>query len=188
MKGYYVIEVRDRNGKLRRRFRRKSHSYVQQWNELICVQVGYKLNLSIKDTGGTDRDVDKNLTTLQSNAPAANADYGIVVGTGNTAVTISDYALETICAEGTGTNQLNYQACTIADASVSGSECSFTVTRSAINNSGITITVKEIGLYCLGHDGIAGRYFLGLRDVLASTVDVPDGGAITVVYTIKVSV
>ena len=60
-----------------------------------------------------------------------------------------------------------------------------------INNSGSTITgIKEIGVYVQTRrvtNGIMGPYsMLGFRDVLPSAMYIPDGGAITVTYTIKV--
>lgn len=188
MKGYYTIEVKNKEGKLLKRIKRKSRSFVQQWNELVAVQLGFKTDLSIKDTGGADRDIDYNEANFKATAAAADDTFGIVVGTGSTAVTIADYALDTICAEGTGADELNYHACSVGDPSVAGSDCSFTVTRSAINSSGSAITIAEIGLQLLGYDGEVGYYFLAVRDVLAEGVEVPDGGAISVVYTLKVTV
>jgi len=188
MKAYFTIEVRDRYGKLLRRIRRKSHSYVQQWNEMVCVQVGGKTSFSMKDTGDTDRDVDANVVNFAAYGTEAVATYGIVIGTGDTAVTISDNKLEAQIAQGTGAGQMYHYVCTVADASVSGSDCSFTLTRVIGNQTAATIVVKEIGIYIGGHDGTTTRFFLGVRDVLASSISVPAGGAITVVYTIKVSV
>uniref|UniRef100_A0A6M3Y0Z1 Uncharacterized protein n=1 Tax=viral metagenome TaxID=1070528 RepID=A0A6M3Y0Z1_9ZZZZ len=188
MKGYYTIEVRDKEGKLLSRERRKSRSYVQQWNELVCVQVGQKAALSMKDTGGTDRDITTNGYNFAVTGGVGADSLGVVVGTGSTAVTIADYALAVKCDEGTGANQLNYLACTVSDPTVLAPSCSFTILRSALNNSGSTITVAEIGVYMLGRYGTTSYYFLAIRDVLTTTQTVPDGGAITVVYTLKVTV
>ena len=188
MKVYYTVEVRDKEGKLLKRLRRRSRSYVRQWNDIICVQMCPSTNRTIKDTGGVNR------TTINSDnlgaEPGAGAlTRGIIVGIGSTAVSISDYALGTECVEGTGADQLNYLAQTYTAPAVSGSECSFTTTRVANNNSGNTVTVTEIGIYVLAVDsGSTSRIFLGIRDVLASSQAVPDGGAITVVYTLKVTV
>lgn len=183
---YYTVEVRDKEGKRLRHFTRKSHSFVRQWNQLVNVHAK-ATSLSITDVTNTAKTVTVGGSTLRMNGVAATTTYGIVVGRGSTAVTINDYALETRCEEGTSTNELNYQACTVANASVSGSDCSFTVTRSAINNSGATITVTEIGIQVYGYSA-GDAYFLGIRDVLTTTIDVPNGGAITVEYTIKVTV
>ena len=185
---YYQIEIRDRDGKLLRRFRRKSRSYIQQWNEIVCVQCGYKSDFSMKDTGGTDRDVDRGAYSLYMEAGEDVDEYGIRVGTGTTAVAIDDNALATPIADGVGSGQMYHYAVTVADASVSGSSCSFTVTRVIGNQSGATISVTEIGIYFVAYENASPRYFLGIRDVLASSVAVPDGGAITVEYTIKVTV
>ena len=107
------------------------------------------------------------------------------MGAGTTAVAIDDYNLETPLGEGTGVDELSHQAVEFTEPSVAGSTCSFTLRRIMINNSGSTITgIKEIGclvvqyLYC----------YLGFRDVLGTALDVPDGGAITVEYTIGVTV
>lgn len=185
---FFTIEVRDKEGKLLKRIRRKSRSYVQQWNELVCAQVGQKDDLSMKDTGGVARAINSHAVNFRVTAAITQVTYGIVVGTGSAAVAIDDYALATMCDEGTGENQLNYYACTVSDPSVSAPDCSFTITRSAINNSGAPIVVAEIGLNMTAYDTLTPYYFLGIRDVLVSSVEVPDGGAITVVYTIKVTV
>lgn len=187
MKGtYYTVEIRDKKGKLLSREKHKSRSFVQQWNELISTHIR-NASLSIKDTGGTDRTITRHANTFLAEAGGGTASYGISVGRGSTPVAISDYALETPCGEGTGANQLDYQAMLSTAPSVSGSDCSFTLTRSAINSSGSTITVTEVGLQVAADDGTT-RYFLVIRDVLGSSRDIPDGGWITVVYTIKVTV
>ena len=184
---YYTVEVRDREGKLLKREKRKSRSYIKQWNELVCVQCRQD-TVTIKDTGGTNRTITKQAFNLVMAAAATVVTYGIRVGRGSTAVTISDYALETPCAQGTGANAFEHQACTVTAPSVVGSSSSFPVKRICYNNSGATITVTEVGIYVGGHDGTSAYGFLGIRDVLVSSVDVPDGGGITVTYTIKVTV
>lgn len=184
---YYSVEARDRYGKLLKREKRKSRSYVQQWNELVCVQAGRKTSFSIKDIDGVDQAVNYDEGNFYMTGQLNVTNWGIVVGTGVTAVTISDYALAALCANGTGENQLLYLEGTVADAAVVGSDCSFTNTRIALNNSGATITVGEIGVHVVGTTN-GSDYFLVIRDVLASSIEVPDGGAITVVYTIKVTV
>lgn len=188
MRGYYTIEVRDREGKLLRRLRRKSRSYVRQWNELICANMGPSTNRTSTDTGGTSRTI-VDAIILNAEAPAANSGYGIVVGTGATAVAISDYALAAQIVHGIGSGQMYHYAVAVGAPSVAGPTSSFTVTRVIGNQSGATITVGEIGVYVYGQDsGGYSRVFLGIRDVLASSFDVPNGGSITVVYTIMVTV
>lgn len=187
---HYTVEIRDKEGKLLKRQRRKAHSFLQQYNELISYLMT-NVDRSVKDTGGTDRTLDRNapssIWTLASFGTEAQDVEGVVIGTGATAVAIDDHALETQIAHGVGSGQMYYYAVTISTPSVNGSECSFTLTRVIGNQSGATITVKEIGIYSRAYY-TAYSYHCIVRDVLTTTQDVPDGGSITVVYTIKVTV
>ncbi|GAH64041.1 unnamed protein product, partial [marine sediment metagenome] len=113
---------------------------------------------------------------------------GIRVGKGSTAVAIDDYALETPLGEGTGVDEFNHQAVTFTGPAVVGPTCSFTVKRILLNNSGVTISgIREIGQY-MSMPIPTGAYGLSFRDVLPGAVSVPDGGSITVIYTIAVTV
>lgn len=179
----YVVIVTDKKGRVINRIEAPSRSFVQQWNKLVNVQA--KNNAAtIKDTGGVDRSVSGISQNLHIVAAAGVTLYGFRVGKGSTAVTISDYQLETPLAHGTGLDQLNHLAMVYTSRTILGSTCSFTMKRSMINNSGATITgVRELGAYMQ----MGSYYGLGFRDVLGSGVDVPDGGAITVEYTIGVT-
>ena len=109
---------------------------------------------------------------------------GIQVGTGNTAVTLTDYKLQTAVLHGTaagkmlkhGTYTRNYV--TGATTSSFDLECMF------LNSSGGSITIKEVGVY--GYSST--YYFCVIRDVLASTVQVDDNEYLLVTYTIQVAV
>ncbi len=179
---YYTIEVRDREGKLLKRLKRKAHSYLKAYNQILYNHYS-SASQSVKDTGGTDRSIARNASDFVSGAAIGNDDRGIIIGTGTTAVTISDYQVETKIDEGTASGQMEYQVVTVTAPSVSGSSISFTVKRTTTNNSGATITVKETAIYCYG--GGTTYHFCIVRDVLVSTVDVPDGGSITVTYTME---
>lgn len=179
----YVVVVTDREGRVLRRIEAPSRSFVEQWNKVVNVQAK-QVASTIKDTGGVDRSVLNATQNLQIQAAAAITDYGIRVGKGSTAVAIDDYALETPLAEGVGVDQLNHLLSTYTAPSIDGSDCSFTIKRNMINNSGATISgVRELGAYMR----MSTFYGLAFRDVLGAGVDVPDGGAVTVEYTIKVT-
>lgn len=179
----YVVEITDREGQVLRRIEAPSRSFVEQWNQVINVQAK-ETALTIKDTGGTDRSVTPATPNLLIKAGAAVITYGIRVGKGSTAVTISDHQLETPLVEGVGVDQLTHLAMLSTAPAINGSDCSFTIKRYMINNSGATITgINEIGAYMR----MGSWYGLAFRDVLGAPVSVPDGGAITVVYTVKVT-
>lgn len=184
----YTAEVADKEGQVIQRISSPSRSYVEQWNQLINSHASTE-NKTIKDTDGVDRGVPPYYASFDITASIAEIRYGIRVGKGSTAVVIDDYALETPCDEGTDPDQFNHQVMQFTEPSVAGPTCSFTATRVMVNNSGATIGVREIGSYMRCRDGAATyRFLLGFRDVLPSTLSIPDGGSITVTYTLKVTV
>ena len=182
----YEVVVRDEDGKVLERVAAPSRSYVRAWNQCLYVlnrHTGY----TITDTGGTGRYISYSSSVLRANAGAGEIGYGIRVGKGTTPVTINDYALETPCGEGTGDDQFLHQAMAASSPAVAGSDCSFWHRRVMVNNSGSTISgIWEIGCYVMMK--YSPRYYaLGYRDVLPGSVSIPDGGSITVTYTLKVT-
>lgn len=155
-------------------------SYLRQFIDLQRIDLA--------DTGANVRDTNNTLRAVTvavnkpATAPAANHNYGLEVGTGTNAVTISDYALQTKIATGSGAGQLNYQATTVNAVIVAGSQAYFTVTRNFNNNSGNTITVQEAGLALL----ISTWCFLIIRD-LTGAIDVLNTKTLAAQYTIQVT-
>ena len=118
----------------------------------------------------------------------ANEDaIGIVIGTGVAAVTIDDYKLEDQIMQGTGPGQMRHLASTPGWPSVAGSNCDFLTSRTFLNNSGGSITVRESGIYCRVKGTTYYGYACIVRDVLATPLDVPDGGSITIDYTLRIT-
>ena len=114
---------------------------------------------------------------------AANANFGILVGTEDSAFATTNFALHGLIAHGNGASQLFYQA---MGASVRAwddgtKKFSNTFTRIYNNNSGGSITVKEAGLCSRGYGSY---YYLLARDILDTPVVVPDGAQLTVTYVI----
>ena len=118
-------------------------------------------------------------------APSGNNNYGIVVGTGTNAVTISNYALQTKIATGTGAGELSYGACTVdSDVTIDGSTAYFQIYRTFTNSSGAGITIQEIGIIKL----ITGTsyYFLLERSLSENTI--ADAASATLTYKISITV
>ena len=80
---------------------------------------------------------------------------------------------------------MQYLICTIDDAVVAAPSCSFVVHRTFANNSGGLITVEEAAIYMKG--SAPTWYYCGVRDVLTVPQAVPNGGAITIDWTIGVT-
>jgi len=181
MKLSYEIIVTDKNGKVIHREKRVSRSWLENYNHLMFGAFNSS-NVTVTDRDGLPVEVPGPGYYTFWCKGGAGVDYqGIVIGTDNTAVTISDYKLGAQIAHGVGAGQIQHLATVIPSPTVDATSSSYTLTRSFINQSGSSITVREIGLY-----GRAGAIYIGyVRDVLGTEKVIPDGGAIAVIYTVK---
>jgi len=183
---FYEVVVRDRRGKVLERIVAPSRSYVSAWNQLLNV-LNAHTGKYITDVDGASQYISYSSSVLRANAGAGDISYGIRIGKGTTPVSINDYALENPCGEGTGVDQFLHQAMAAGSPSVVGADCSFWHRRVMVNNSGSTVSgIQEIGCYVMMK--YSPQYIgLGYRDVLLVSVSIPDGGSITVTYTLKVT-
>jgi len=116
---------------------------------------------------------------------------GIVVGLDNTAVAPSQTKLLSLIEHGTAANELEYFGMLImdeADFNVDAGvdEAYFEIERIFRNASGGSITIEEIGIYCLADTNVVnGTVFCILRDV--DTIVVADGEYLKIKYRIKVA-
>lgn len=165
---------------------KRSESYVQQFLQLMLVQmgmIGATGVANIRDTGNTLRTVkcprNGNYGTFRCDAAATVVTYGLIIGTGSTAPTITDYHIETIIAHAT----MNYSLMTFGAAASDATTSQMTLTRNFANVSGGGVTVNEVAAYVMGEDtGEAQRFFMILRDVIAGGILVPNGQTLTVNY------
>jgi hypothetical protein len=194
-KAYWEIEVRDKNGKLLECKRIKSHSWLRAfigWLRM-CGSVSATTITDITNTARTipfTGNSTASVFVMGYNAGVGVDAQGIVVGSGDTPNSINTYALASKIAHGSGSGQLAYGATVFEDVSnPSGGDLQFRVTRTFTNNSGASVTVKEIGIYgTVADSGGTTRYFCIVRDVLYSPSSIPDGATMTVRYIIKITV
>ncbi|MBA7641979.1 hypothetical protein ES703_49665 [subsurface metagenome] len=185
----YSVEVRDKEGRVLQRISAPSRSFVQQWNQIVNLQARQETEGVITDRYGTVwTSCDAYSSNLRADAGIGSLYGGLRVGRGSTAVAITDIALESPCDEGTGTDEFNHQANTFTVPVVVGTTCSFTIKRIFVNNSGATITVRELGCETAFYVAMIRKDGLAFRDVLPGAVTVPHGGSITVTYTIAATV
>jgi len=183
---WYQAIVRDRNGKVLSRENRRSRSILGNWYRILYAHMAFT-STSLIHTSGVDRSVIYFGDNWKFKADA-NEDYiGIVIGTGSTAVTIDDYKLDSQIMQGTGSGQMRHLASTPSCPSVAGSNCDFLTSRTFLNNSGGSITVRESGIYCRVKGPTYYGYACIVRDVLATPQAVPDGGSITIDYTLRIT-
>lgn len=131
-----------------------------------------------------------------------NTDYlpksdniGIVVGTGNTAVTPQDYALVTKVAHGNAANQMLYGGQEILAPTFADPNGSMVLRRLFENVSGGSITVNEVGIYApAGYRVYTSAYhyyayeFCVARDVVSPGVAVANTEWLKVTYTTQITV
>lgn len=129
-------------------------------------------------------------------AAATAVTSGIIVGTGDTAWDEDQYALAAAIANGTGSGQLSYGACTVGAPSYnSGTKTwSVTVTRNFTNNNAATLTAKEVCLvfatpisdshfFIKAYNGAI--YYMMDRSLFSPTKDVANLQTLSVTYTIS---
>jgi len=166
---------------------RPANSLVKQFMQLMKAQLStVTITSLVKDTSNTDRTVNNYAYNFNINAGLGIVTYGILVGTGTNAVTISDYVLQTPIAHGSGAGQLYYNAAAFddADVTVSGSDCYYDCKRFIENNSGGDINIKEIGVVCTG--AVSTYKFLIDRTLYDKTIT--NGTGARFIYRFKISV
>lgn len=170
-----------------------SHSYVIQFLEILDP-IWHKNTKIATDVDGAETVLVDAFDDYQGQAAQVDAGvgadtWGVVVGTnaGTTAEDNENYALDTkILHSGIGdANKLNYQAVTFVTPRVVGPNVDLDIARTFLNETGNTITVKEIGI--IVKNTIDTKYHLILRDVVADEA-VDDGETLTVIYILRTTV
>ena len=181
--------VRNKKGEVTERQMVLSESFVKAFLTGICIAMSrtasYKTldPLELTDYLDTECQIGISSSQFLCSATAGQDYWGIEVGTGITAPTITDTKMETQIAHGVGVGEMQYSAVTFGAPASDGVTAHFTVTRDFSNNSGGSITVREIGLVCRLGTLSGTTYFLTIRD--AVNIAVPDGETLTVNYRIQ---
>ena len=200
---FYELEVRDKDGRIISSRRERSRSLLRNFALLVRTLLAgniagvithstfnVQVDITTRD-GSTFKFPSLKYCDKSENAPAAmeaaamerNDDYGVIVGSGASAVTKYDYDLQSQYKDGIEANQLIHGKTTVEDVDGDGMESVWRVIRTFTNESGATITVREIGLAVL----CQGKYVLIARDVLDTPEDIPDAASLTVRYVFKVT-
>lgn len=180
---FVTIKVLDKNGRRTSCRSFPAKSLLKNFIIFMYGQLAANWATQAKDYSNTARTLTAAYTYLL-NAAAANAWFGILVGSGITAVSPNDYYLATAIGHGSGAGQLYYQAMLFGALTVSGQDSYFTIQRNFNNNSGADITVKEIVLIC---NTTTGPYYIQLARDLTGDVVVQNGKTLVVTYTFLVS-
>jgi len=123
--------------------------------------------------------------------PAGSHAYGILVGRGTNPEDFESYYLHVPIANGTGVGQLSYvQSEPHLITWIAGTlTLKNDLVRYFNNNSGADIDVTEVAL--IRHEYVprasTDAYYMMARDLLVSTVTVPDTGQLKVTYTVQLT-
>jgi hypothetical protein len=194
-KAVIEYEVRDKDGKLIEKGKFPAKSWVGNiirllntlwnvWNASSYVSKYYIYTPSVLlDTTNTARVLGL-VTDASGNyggeAPAGDTSAGILVGTSDTPVSLAQTNLLGLIANGTGSGQLSYGATVVEDLTIDTTYY-FRIIRTLTNNSGASITVREIGLFLKPNQY---SYMLA-RDVPTSPITIPNGSTLTLRYIVS---
>lgn len=111
---------------------------------------------------------------------AAGEEWGLMLGTDDTAYDPDDTTLGAKCGEGTGAGSLEYGAMAVGDPGESGDTTTIEMTRLVTNNSGDTIPIYEIGLIIRGQSTATLSSPLFARVVLGEALNILNGETVEV--------
>jgi hypothetical protein len=159
----------------------KANSLVTACIQILRIQFE-NLATPIVDTSGTGTARGTYGTAFAANAGAAANLFGVMVGSGTNAVSLTDNKLQTLITHGTGATQVSYGAVSFTNPATVDTTRSFTVARAFTGNASAAVTVNEIGLYV--KEG--GNYYFCIDRTL-NTFIIPKSTAKTVTYTIGIT-
>jgi hypothetical protein len=198
-KAVIEYEVRDKNGKLIEKGKFPAKSWVGNIVGLLSAIISTWTGVGsyyaastrsdLTDISGTARSIllgTGGSVTLGGCAPAGDTSAGIVVGSSDTPVSLSQYSLGALIPHGTGSGQLTYGTTNVETLS-KDTTWLFRVVRTFTNGSGASVTVREIGLYVRLGMGASPYYYscMFARDVPTSAISVPAGSTLTIRYIIS---
>lgn len=203
---YVGLKV-EKGGQVLQDTREEGHSWVRNaWNAFFAAVAAAKGDgsgsfgagyMTTKETNGTVDSSSSYQVQLYNNyytgsnywAAAGNHSHGILVGTSDTAFSVEDFFLGSRIDNGTGEGQFEYQQVDNPYPSYDSGIWTRSLSRVFYNNSGGSITVKEVGLVCYTSFGGwfkgAGTYNLVSREVLDTPVVVANTAMLTVTYEIS---
>jgi len=188
--GEIEVIVLDKDGKEIHRERKSMDSFVMNIMNLLAMFDGG--GWLTKDVNGNSvtfafkNATDNYLYNAEVLAGSGDDNYGILVGSSDTAFDVTQYNLGSKIAHGTGSGQLSYGETSVVDYGVDYK----TWQRAFDNLSGADVVVKEIGMFAKvtrEEAGVPTPYYVMLaRDVITTTT-VPNGGRLIVKYTFKIN-
>ena len=153
------------------------HSLLKQFIQFLLVQLSQSAQV-IRRTDNTTVSITPHAYNLHANPAAGSTALGILIGSGTTEVTMTDYKLEaqiiTNVVHGTQAYSLE---------NPNSATWRVVISRPFTNNTGSSFEINEVALYSYG--SVAGYYYCIERTLY--TVVVPPGASVTLTYLITIS-
>lgn len=166
---------------------RWSRSFVQQWIDILYSHFRNSITgFNVKRVNGTTAGNYFAHTVDTNQSGYENTDlFGIVVGSGDSMVVVSDFKLQTQIMHGASTNQLFHSKCLVSNPTFQSSERKrVELNRIFFNKTGLDIVVREIGIYAREPQNT--QYYCFVRDEIGAII-VPADGGIAVNYGLELS-
>lgn len=171
-------ELRNPQGKLIKRLPwKRANSLLKQFIQVLQVQAS-QTSIDIKRTDGTTSAQAISSTAFKLNAAAANTNWGVIIGTGTTPVTMADFTLEARVY-----TNIVFGVPSFAAENPDASTWRLAIARTFLNQTGASLGIREVGLAMPDSNAVA--YIL--LDHSLYSVDVPNGVTVTLTYRITVS-
>jgi len=185
-----TITVKDKDGKIIKVHKQKSHSFVANFLYLLGTFIA-RSQYNWTDISGSVQQFYTSgaylVEILDANCDSIGT-CGIVIGTGTATPTPEDYQLGNQIANGTGSGQMVYNSPSFTAPSVSGNTISMTITKTFQNQSGAPITVSEVGIIVeTDNNNNDVDYALIVHDLLSSPITVANLSILSITYTISVT-
>jgi len=155
-----------------------ANSFVQQFIDLLYRHFS-SASFVAKRITGADSDYQESAYTFNCAATVGEDEWGIVIGDDDTPVSMADFVLL-----GPLTTDIVFSSVTVSEPVTDGTKRCFDVVRTFTNNTGATLSIKEVGLYCYGAS--ASNFHCIDRTLYA--VDVNSGASLSLRYRISISV
>jgi len=181
--------VTDKDGNVEKHPWQQSRSFVQQFLQGLEALL-YQTDVWTVDMGGSSRLIrfSKYASPNQwMDGDAGVANKGLLVGTDNTAVTVTDYDLGAQIDHGSGAGELVYGVTSFLAPRAVGANMDLYISRVFQNSSGGLITVNEVGLAVTTEITAGGGVFLLFAHDLL-TVAIANGASAAIQYTLRTTV
>lgn len=156
---------------------KNANSLIKAFIQILMAQMS-QADQSIIDITNTLKTGPGYASNFSAVAAINITNNGIVIGSGTTAVVMTDYKLETQII-----TNVAHAAQAIALENPNASTWRISLSRIFTNNTGGVLAIKEVGLYVIAVT--SANHFCAERTLYA--VDVPDGYPITFQYKITIT-